>query len=75
VADAGNRRILRLNKDGSFVRQFRAADDQAFAQIRGVFVDEAASQPKLFVVSENVRCDALLKCVAPPNLLQREFMI
>jgi len=53
VADAGNRRILRLNKDGSFVRQFRAADDQAFAQIRGVFVDEAASQPKLFVVSEN----------------------
>ena len=53
VADAGNRRILRLNKDGSFVRQFRAADDQAFAQIRGVFVDEATSQPRLFVVSED----------------------
>lgn len=51
LADTGNRRILRLNKDGSFVRQFRAADDQAFAQIRGVFVDEATSQPKLFVVS------------------------
>jgi hypothetical protein len=53
VADAGNRRILRLKKDGSFVRQFRAADDQAFAQIGGVFVNEATSQPKLFVVSEN----------------------
>jgi hypothetical protein len=53
LADAGNRCILRLNKDGSFVRQFRAADDQAFAQIRGVFVDEAASQPRLFVVSED----------------------
>lgn len=53
IADTGNRRILRLNKDGSFVHQFRAADEQAFAQIRGVFVEEALSQPRLFVVSEN----------------------
>ncbi|MBC7251252.1 MAG: hypothetical protein H5T62_13310 [Anaerolineae bacterium] len=53
VADAGHNRILRLTKEGGFVRQFRAADDQAFDQLRGVFVSEATSQPKLFVVSEN----------------------
>ena len=49
VADAGNRRIVQLDKEGRFVRQFRPAEGSAFDRLRGLYVDERGG--RLFFVS------------------------
>jgi hypothetical protein len=50
VADAGNRRIVQLEKGGRFVRQLKPSDDGTvdFAGIRSIFVDELAG--KMYLV-------------------------
>jgi hypothetical protein len=42
IADAGNRRVVQLNKDGHFVRQFKPRDENAvdFDTLQSIFVDE-----------------------------------
>ena len=42
VADAGNRRVVQLNKDGHFVRQFKPRDENSvsFDTLQSIFVDE-----------------------------------
>ncbi|MGC8838981.1 MAG: hypothetical protein ACP5UM_11250 [Anaerolineae bacterium] len=51
VADADGRRVVRLSKDGEFLCQYVAPDDdpQALADLRGLFVDE--EQGLMFLVS------------------------
>jgi len=49
VADAGNRRIVQLDKEGRFVRQFRPAEGSAFDHLKGLYVDENGG--RLFFVS------------------------
>jgi hypothetical protein len=46
IADAGNRRIVQLNKDGTFVRQFKppAGAATSFAELQGLYVDEIGSR-------------------------------
>jgi hypothetical protein len=53
IADAGNQRIVQLNKDGSFVRQFkpRAGEVVSFANLQDIFVDEIGG--RLFVLDSN----------------------
>ena len=56
VADTGNERIVQFTKDGRFMRQFLPKEG-AFAQLRGLFVDEAegrlyfTSGSKLYMAS------------------------
>ena len=40
VADAGNDRIVQLTKEGSFLRQFRAGQGEAFDELKGLFALE-----------------------------------
>jgi len=42
IADAGNRRVVQLNKDGHFVRQFKPRDENTvdFDTLQSIFVDE-----------------------------------
>ncbi|HRV91853.1 MAG TPA: hypothetical protein P5526_06800 [Anaerolineae bacterium] len=53
VADAGNHRIVQLNKDGSFVRQFKpsAGEAASFANLQNIYVDEIGG--KMFVLDSN----------------------
>jgi len=53
VADAGNRRIVKLNKDGSFVRQFKPQQGQAvsFANLQDIFVDEIGAH--MYILDSN----------------------
>ena len=53
VADAGNQRIVQLNKDGSFVRQFKAQRDQvvSFANLQDIFVDEIGG--RMYILDSN----------------------
>jgi hypothetical protein len=53
VADAGNQRIVQLNKDGSFVRQFKPRLDEAvsFANLQDIFVDEISG--RLYILDSN----------------------
>ena len=51
VADAGNERIVQFTKDGLFMRQFLPKEEGVFAQLRGLFVDEADG--KLYFTSGN----------------------
>jgi len=51
VADAGNRRIVQLGKEGRFVSQFRPAEGSAFDHLKGLYVDENGG--RLFFVSGN----------------------
>ncbi len=46
LADAGNRRVLQLDKEGALVRQFRPAwgNTQAFQELRDIFVQEGRGQ-------------------------------
>ncbi|MGQ9785424.1 MAG: hypothetical protein ACUVSJ_03090 [Anaerolineae bacterium] len=46
IADAGNRRIVQLEKDGRFVRQFKPPIEEGldFADLRSLFVDEVAGK-------------------------------
>lgn len=53
VADAGNRRIVQLNKDGSFVRQFkpRVGEIVSFANLQDIFVDEIGG--RMYILDSN----------------------
>ncbi len=53
VADAGNQRVVQLNKDGSFVRQFkpRAGEAVSFANLQDIFVDEIGG--RLYILDSN----------------------
>jgi hypothetical protein len=53
VADAGNQRIVQLNKDGSFVRQFkpRVGEAVSFANLQDIFVDEISE--RLYILDSN----------------------
>jgi sugar lactone lactonase YvrE len=50
VADTGNQRILQFDKQGTFLRQFRAsAGQQVLRDLQGLYVDEDTG--RLFIVS------------------------
>lgn len=53
VADAGNGRVVQLNKDGRFVRQFKPRDEAAvnFNTLRSIFVDEVTG--KLYLLNDH----------------------
>jgi hypothetical protein len=53
VADAGNGRVVQLNKDGRFIRQFKPRDEQTadFSTLRSIFVDELTG--KLYLVNDH----------------------
>lgn len=53
VADAGNQRIVQLEKDGRFVRQFkpREGEEVAFANLQDIYVDEIGS--RLYILDSN----------------------
>ena len=40
VADAGNKRIVQLTKEGRFLQQFKAGQGEAFDQLKGLFALE-----------------------------------
>jgi hypothetical protein len=50
VADAGNRRIVQMEKSGRFVRQLKPRDEDTvdFEGIKSIFVDELAA--KMYLV-------------------------
>ncbi|GAB4530032.1 MAG: hypothetical protein Kow0063_07670 [Anaerolineae bacterium] len=52
VADAGNKRVVQLNKDGRFVRQFKPRDEESvdFNTLRSIFVDELSG--KLYLLND-----------------------
>jgi hypothetical protein len=52
VADAGNLRVVQLNKDGRFVRQFKPQDEAEinFKTLRSVFADELTG--KLYLLND-----------------------
>jgi hypothetical protein len=53
IADAGNQRIVQLNKDGSFVRQFKPRPGEAvsFANLQDIYVDEISS--RMYILDSN----------------------
>ncbi len=53
MADAGNQRVVQLNKDGRFVRQFKPRDEEEidFSTLRSVFVDELTG--KLYLLNDH----------------------
>ncbi|MBN1220137.1 MAG: hypothetical protein JXM69_14510 [Anaerolineae bacterium] len=53
VADAGNRRIVQLEKDGRFVRQFKPREGEAvsFADLQDIYVDELGG--RLYILDSN----------------------
>jgi serine/threonine protein phosphatase PrpC len=53
VADAGNQRIVQLNKDGSFVRQFKPNVGEAvtFANLQDIYVDEISQ--RIYILDSN----------------------
>ena len=53
IADAGNQRIVQLNKDGTFVRQFkpRAGENVSFANLQDIYVDEIGG--RLYILDSN----------------------
>ncbi len=53
VADTGNRRVVQLNKDGSFVRQFKPREGEgvSFTNLQDIFVDEIGG--RLYVLDSN----------------------
>jgi hypothetical protein len=52
VADAGNRRVVQLSKEGQFIRQFRAAEAGVFDESKSLHVDEIGS--KFYILSGNI---------------------
>lgn len=52
VADAGNQRVVQLNKDGRFVRQFKPRDEESvdFNTLRSIYVDELGG--KLYLLND-----------------------
>jgi hypothetical protein len=53
VADASERRIVQLDREGTFVRQLQPAlgQEESFRQLSGMFVDEAGA--KLYFIATN----------------------
>jgi hypothetical protein len=53
VADAGNQRVVQLEKDGRFARQFKPREGEAvsFANLQDIFVDEIGG--RLYVLDSN----------------------
>lgn len=53
VADAGNQRVVQLNKDGSFVRQFKPPVGEAvsFANLQDIYVDEIGG--RMYILDSN----------------------
>lgn len=53
VADAGHRRIVQLNKDGSFVRQFKPRVGEAiqFDNLQDIYVDEIGG--RIYILDNN----------------------
>jgi hypothetical protein len=51
ILDAGNGRIVEVTKDGQFLRQFRARDDDFLRQARDMYLDEAAR--KFYILTPN----------------------
>jgi hypothetical protein len=53
VADAGNQRIVQLEKDGRFLRQFKPSLGEAvtFANLQDIFVDEIGG--RLYILDNN----------------------
>ena len=53
VADAGNRRVVQLTKEGRFLRQFRPRDEEAvsFNALQSLFVDELTG--KLYLLTDH----------------------
>jgi DNA-binding beta-propeller fold protein YncE len=53
VADASERRIVQLDREGTFVRQLQPAlgQEELFHQLSGLFVDETGA--KLYFVANN----------------------
>ncbi|MFN8454945.1 MAG: hypothetical protein U0401_09810 [Anaerolineae bacterium] len=53
IADAGNRRVVQLNKDGVFVRQFKPREGEgvSFANLQDIYVDEIGE--RLYVLDSN----------------------
>ncbi|MEW5957784.1 MAG: hypothetical protein AB1801_08680 [Chloroflexota bacterium] len=53
VADAGNQRVVQLNKDGSFVRQFKPRPGEAvsFANLQDIYVDEIGA--RVYILDSN----------------------
>jgi hypothetical protein len=51
VADAGNKRIVQLSKEGRFLRQFKAGRGEALDQLKGLFASE--TYHRLYFVSGN----------------------
>jgi hypothetical protein len=53
VADTGNQRIVQLNKDGSFVRQFKPRQGEAvgFTNLQDIYVDEIGG--RLYALDNN----------------------
>ncbi|HEY84935.1 MAG TPA: hypothetical protein G4N96_07495 [Chloroflexi bacterium] len=53
IADAGNKRIVQLSKDGQFIRQFkpRVEDEIVFDNLQGLYVDEIGE--KMYALNGN----------------------
>ncbi len=53
VADAGNQRVVQLEKDGQFVRQFKpsAGELVTFSHLQDIFVDEISG--RLYILDSN----------------------
>ena len=53
VADAGNQRIVQLEKDGRFIRQFKPREEEVvtFANLQDIYVDEIGS--RLYILDSN----------------------
>jgi len=50
VADAGNKRVLQFDKEGNYLRQFRAKEGEPYMdRLRGLYVDEATR--RMFLLS------------------------
>lgn len=53
VADAGNRRVVQLNKDGNFMHQFKPREGEpiSFSNLQDIFVDEIGG--RLYLLDSN----------------------
>ncbi len=52
IADAGNQRILQMDKDGKFQRQFRLAENpQILGQVKSLYVNESGGE--FYFVTDN----------------------
>lgn len=67
VTDTGNQRILQFDKEGNYLRQFKAQPDEPqMAQLRGIYVDE--ERGRMLILSERI----LWQADVPPPGVQPE---